>query len=100
AAEPARGQVDEHAARLHALDRLGGDQQRGAPARYLRGGDDDVEAGDLRGQLGLLGGLLPGGERPGVPAFALGWRDRGEPQEPGPDRLDLLTGLRTDVVTG
>ena len=42
----------------------------GAPARHLRGGDHDVVPRDVLGQLGLLRGLLLGGELPGVTALA------------------------------
>jgi hypothetical protein len=95
-----RSQVDEHRARLHSLDGFRGDEQRRPPARHLGGGNDHVEAADLRGELGLLGGLLVGSQRPGVPALARRRRDRVELEEPGTDGFDLIPRLGPDVVSG
>ncbi len=52
--------VDDHAARLHALDHFGGDQPGCGLARNQRGGDDDVHLARLLGihfALGLLKAL-------------------------------------------
>ena len=48
------GEVDDHAAGLHALDGLGGDELRRRAARDERRRDDDVEALDRVGQRLLL----------------------------------------------
>ena len=90
------GEVDDHRAGLHALDRLGGDQPRRRAAGHERGGDDDVEALDRVGQRLLLLGLLLVGELARVAALA----GRLDPEvEPlGAERLDLLGDLGAHVV--
>src|ERR1044071_4117925 len=45
----ARGKIDDHRSRLHALDGVLADEQRCRPSRNERGGDDDV------GRFGALG---------------------------------------------
>ena len=53
------GEVDDHAARLHPLDRLGGDELRRRAPGHERRRDDDVEALDRVGQRLLLGAPSP-----------------------------------------
>ena len=47
-------EVDDHRARLHPFDRLGGDEPRRGAAGHERGRDHDVEALDRVGQRLLL----------------------------------------------
>src|SRR5690606_40446476 len=63
-------QVDDHAARLHALHGFRGDQRGRLAAGYLRGGDHHVEPGDRLVEPARLLGPLPLGQPSGHAAFA------------------------------
>jgi hypothetical protein len=81
--------VDDHGAGLHVLDRLGGHEQRRAPARHLGGGDHDVEAPDRLGQSLLLALRRVLGKLLRVAALALGVGLEVELEEARAERLDL-----------
>ena len=81
------GEVDDHRAGAHPLDRARGDELRRRPARHGGGGDDDVEVRDALLERRLLLRLLarasaPSRSRPRSPRCAR--RDRGTPRRGSP----------------
>jgi hypothetical protein len=66
----------------------------------LRGGDDDIEAGDVVIELLLLSGLLVLRKRLGVTALARSRADGGELEKPGADGLDLAPERRRRTGAG
>src|SRR3546814_6205191 len=90
-----RGQVDDHAAGLHASHhRCGNDLRRRAPG-HRGGADDHVDALEVFAQPALLLGALLVGELARIAALARGADAKVE--ELAAQRLDLLPRLRAHV---
>jgi hypothetical protein len=93
-----RSHVDDHAARLHALDHVGGDQPGRGLARDQGGGDDDVRLLGLLGvhlALGLLEALA---HHLGIAAAAGPFFLILDLDEFAAQRLDLVGHFGTGVV--
>ena len=76
-------------------------QNRRLASGHLGGGDDDVEAGGLLIDRGLLLGLLFGAQRAGVAALALALGEvKTKVEELRAQGLDFALGCRTHVVRG
>src|SRR5690606_21555825 len=89
------GQVDHHAAGLHAFDhRRADDLRRGAPG-HGGGTDDRVDVAHVFGEAALLFGALLVGQ--GARVTALARRAHAEVEEAAPQRFDLFARLGAHV---
>jgi hypothetical protein len=91
-----RGDVDDHRAGAHALDRRAGDDLRGRPTGHRGRGDDGIRRSDARVEYFLLLAPLLLGELAGVAALTLCAHARID--ELGPERAHLLAGCAAHVV--
>ena len=94
------GKIDDHRARLHALDHVAGPQLRRLAAGDQRGGDDDVHVGGELAELGELSVPEFRARHRGVTArfrAVLGFLGEIEIDEFGAHALDLLGDFRAHV---
>src|SRR5690606_10556882 len=89
------GEVDDHAAGLHAGDHRRADDLRRRPSRHRRSGHDHVDVAQVFAEAALLLGALLVGQRARIAALAD--RADAEVEELATQRLDLLARLRAHV---
>ena len=101
AAKVACRAIDDDGATMQTGHTGLGQKDRRLASRHFGGGDDDVEAGGLLIDRGLLLGLLFGAQRACVAAFALALGEvKTKVEELGAQGFDFALGCRTHVVRG